>query len=96
MPVPLAPIVCGTGDALLSVTINVEKASNLREAATQSDWGWVGIVSGRGVRLEWSGGFGLFYHPVGGRLQDDSVIFRVSLGLDWGGGDPARSPHPST
>jgi len=36
MPVPLGPIACGIGDALLSATINIERTSNLKEA-TGSD-----------------------------------------------------------
>jgi len=36
MPIPLAPIDCEMGNALVSVTINAKKVRNLREMVTRS------------------------------------------------------------
>jgi len=65
MPNPLAPI-RGIGDALLSVMINVEQASNLREAVARSNRVWAGIMDGYKEQLEWLQGFGVFRHSTVG------------------------------
>ena len=66
MPVVLASIDWGIGEALLSATINIERTSDLRENMAREGRVWTWVVSGE-EQLGWPRWFGVFCHPtVGG------------------------------
>ena len=92
MPVPLDPIVCKIGDALLSAMINAKNANTWRETAAGSEGVWVGMMGW------WWDAAGVvdrvrrFYHSTVGRQPRHPLISMAGRG--WRRSGPEFPPIP--